>query len=274
MPVFNRLQHIVVAVKDLDAAAADWEKIFAFKATNRSEDAESRRVQFNVGGSWIALAEPVTEKGPLREFLETRGQGVCSAAVQVEDVETVVKRVQEQGASVHRDGSGRVSVDPQFTTGVRIELWPAGPQSDGPSLFKRFHHLVVATNGTAAAADAWHNLFSPQGAADPSRGSFTGQVTAGQAYFGLIDSEDHPEPVKKFLTEKGEGVYIVSVVDDNVVGTIQAVRERGGRIVGDENGGGQVFVHPVSTHGVLLEINDEEYTRNWVVDYGKAPNQR
>jgi hypothetical protein len=176
MTVFNKLQRVDVAVKDLDVATADWEQYFGTQAVRLGEDRYSRRVQFGVGDAWIALAEPLSERSPVWQFLHDRGQGVCAAAL--------------------------------------------------------------------------------------------------QAYFGLVDAADHPAPVAKFLKERGEGAYIVSVIDDEPERTVKAIRERGGRVVGDESGRGQLFVHPASTHGVLLEINDEEQTRHWAATYGDPPFDR
>lgn len=263
MAVFKMLQNIVVAVKDLQAATADWERCFSTKAVKTSEEAGSRQAQFNVGEAWIALAQPLKQRGALWEHLQTRGEGFYSVAVQVEDVKAAAKRAREHGGILEGEG-GPVSIDPRSTNGVRIELWPQGPKAAGPRLFRRFHHLVVASNGTQAAAAKWQSLFG-----DP--GSESSHLPAGQAYFGLVDGVDHPPPVAKFLKERGEGVFIVSVVDDTVTATVRAIREHGGRIIGNEEGGGQLFVHPATTHGILLEINDEGYTRSWVADYGKPP---
>ena len=271
MTVLEHLQHVVVAVKDVDAAAADWEKYFAIKAAASSEDSDSKQVRFNVGDGWVALAQPKSQHGYLWDFLQARGQGVCTAAVQVSDVDAVVRQVEERGASVQRDASGRPSVDPRSANGVRIELWPVGLRAEGPSLFRRFHHLVVATHGTQAAAGHWRRLFDDSSQPQRAEQGDVGHIPAGparKAYFGLVDGEDHPAPVLKFLNQRGEGVYIVSVVDDTVDETVLAIRERGARIVGDMEGKGQLFVHPGSTHGVLLEINDEQYSRNWTAEYG------
>jgi hypothetical protein len=274
MTVFNKLQRVDVAVKDLDVATADWEQYFGTQAVRLGEDRYSRRVQFGVGDAWIALAEPLSERSPVWQFLHDRGQGVCAAALQVDDVEAVAGMLVERGVSVELDeGSGCVSLDPAATNGIRVELWPEGVESEGRTLFKRFHHIVVATNGTQAAAENWHRLF------DADTGSeggdpHTSHIPAGQAYFGLVDAADHPAPVAKFLKERGEGAYIVSVIDDEPERTVKAIRERGGRVVGDESGRGQLFVHPASTHGVLLEINDEEQTRHWAATYGDPPFDR
>jgi len=271
--VFKRMHHIVIGVKDLDAAAADWAKHFATAGSNVLEQDGSRRVMFNGGATGIALAQPTSESGPLWDFLETKGQGIYAVALQVDNVDTVAKQAETQGANIgSANGASHVYIEPSSTSGVRLELWDEAPELEGSPIFARFHHLVVATTGTKAAAEKWHRFFDIHG-----KGTGKSMIPAapeGKEYFGLVDAADHPPPVKKFLDERGEGVYALSVVADDVEATVRGVKERGGRVLGDENGRGQLWIHPITTHGVLLEVNDEAYSRSWEADYGKPPFNR
>ncbi|MCL0101854.1 VOC family protein [Dehalococcoidia bacterium] len=271
--VFKSMNHIVVGVKDLDAAVNDWETYFATRGSAVIEQDDSRRVMFNGGSTGIALAQPIHDRGPLSEFIEGKGQGIYAVALEVDDVAAAADQARQRGAKVCDDDQGsHIYIDPISVSGVRLELWAEGASLQGPRLFSRLHHLVVATTDTETAAGKWHRFFDVEGHGNGK--SMIPAAGEGGEYFGLVDAADHPPPVKRFLDDRGEGVYALSVVSDDVEGVIRGVKGRGGRVLGDENGRGQLWVHPLTTHGVLLEVNDSEYSRSWEADYGKPPFNR
>lgn len=67
-------------------------------------------------------------------------------------------------------------------------------------------------------------------------------------------------PVLKFLNEKGEGLHHISLKVDSVAELVKALEAQGVRVVGKmppENPS-FAFVHPKSTHGVLIELTETE----------------
>ena len=65
-------------------------------------------------------------------------------------------------------------------------------------------------------------------------------------------------PIAKRLADRGEGVHLVAMKVDNLEKTLEALRAKGVRLVGDPGPGnpvrGQVFVHPSETGGVLTQL--------------------
>ena len=59
--------------------------------------------------------------------------------------------------------------------------------------------------------------------------------------------------VGKALAGRGEGMHTIAFEVDDVAATSAAMKEGGARLIGE--GGPQVFVHPKSTHGILLQLS-------------------
>lgn len=83
-----------------------------------------------------------------------------------------------------------------------------------------------------------------------------------QAFFPLADggflevvAPLSPEsPVGRALESRGEGIHTVAVAVDDLPGTIKKLQENGAQLIGAERPGGQVFIHPRSAHGVLVQL--------------------
>ena len=81
-----------------------------------------------------------------------------------------------------------------------------------------------------------------------------------QAFFNLPDGgfievvapTDADGPVARALDGRGEGIHTISFAVDDLAATAAAMKEAGAQLIGE--GGPQVFVHPKSTHGVLLQL--------------------
>ena len=82
-----------------------------------------------------------------------------------------------------------------------------------------------------------------------------------QAFFNLpnggfievVAPTDPNGAVGRALEGRGEGIHTVAFEVDDVAETAAAMREAGARLIGE--GGPQVFVHPKSTHGILLQLS-------------------
>ena len=84
-----------------------------------------------------------------------------------------------------------------------------------------------------------------------------------QAFFPLADGSfievvtpTNPNAaVGKALESRGEGIHSIVFKVDNVAQAASAMKARGVSLIGE--GGAQVFVHPKSSHGVLVQLTDK-----------------
>lgn len=127
----SRLEHVAIAVEDLDAAIAIFRAVLGLEASGR-ETVESEGVRvafFELGGPRIELLEPTSPESPVGRFLESRGPGIHHIAVSVAEIEAALARCREAGletvGEAPRPGAGgrRVAfIHPRSTGGTLLEL--------------------------------------------------------------------------------------------------------------------------------------------------------
>lgn len=82
-----------------------------------------------------------------------------------------------------------------------------------------------------------------------------------QAFFNLPDGSfievvapiNAESAVGQALDKRGEGIHTVAFAVDDLDAACAKLKAGGARLIGE--GGAQVFVHPKSTHGVLLQLS-------------------
>jgi methylmalonyl-CoA/ethylmalonyl-CoA epimerase len=130
MFVYN-IDHVAIAVHELDAALAEYER--KYKVTPISvetvPDQGVREAMIAIGGSHIQLLEPMGSDSAVGRFLERNGEGVHHIAFAVVDIDEALKHLASEGARLidtePRIGGGghRIAfVHPADLAGTLIEL--------------------------------------------------------------------------------------------------------------------------------------------------------
>jgi methylmalonyl-CoA epimerase len=97
--VFNRIDHIGVAVEDLDAALALYERDYAMTLVHR-ETVTAQGVEavlLDVGENHVELLAPTGPDTPVGKFLAKKGPGMHHVAYQVDDIESTLATLKEAG---------------------------------------------------------------------------------------------------------------------------------------------------------------------------------
>ena len=133
----RRLSHIGIAVRDLEAAVAVYERALGLPVSHR-ERLESEGIEaasFRLGEVEIELMQPLAEDTPVGRFLARRGEGVHHLAYEAEDVGAVLAEARAAGLetldSEPRPGLGgsRVAfIHPRSLNGVLTELVQPGEE--------------------------------------------------------------------------------------------------------------------------------------------------
>lgn len=127
----SRLEHVAVAVEDLDTAVSLYSALLGRPESARhSVDSEGVRVAFfDLGGVRLELMEATAEDTPVGKFLQRRGPGLHHIAIEVDDLEAALERCRRAGlltvGDAPRGGGGgrRVAfLHPKGTQGVLVEL--------------------------------------------------------------------------------------------------------------------------------------------------------
>jgi methylmalonyl-CoA/ethylmalonyl-CoA epimerase len=125
------IEHIGIAVKNLDEAIAYYENILGLKCY-KIEDVEDQKVKtafFKIGETKIELLESTTPDSPVGKFIEKRGEGIHHIAFAVDNLSEKLKKVEQKGIQlidkVPKKGAEGLDIaflHPKSTFGVLTEF--------------------------------------------------------------------------------------------------------------------------------------------------------
>jgi methylmalonyl-CoA/ethylmalonyl-CoA epimerase len=132
-PLFTAIDHVGVAVADLDEAIAYYRDTFGMRVVHEEVNQEQgvREAMIAVGesGSCIQLLAPLTPESTIAKFLDRSGPGVQQVAYRVSDVEAVAGTLRARGVRLLYDkpkngtaGSRVNFIHPKDAGGVLVEL--------------------------------------------------------------------------------------------------------------------------------------------------------
>ena len=78
----------------------------------------------------------------------------------------------------------------------------------------------------------------------------------GGGFIEVVAPIDADSAVGKALEGRGEGMHTIAFQVDDLSATCEAMKAAGVRLIGE--GAPQVFVHPKSTHGILLQLSEKK----------------
>jgi methylmalonyl-CoA/ethylmalonyl-CoA epimerase len=130
-PMVKKIDHIGIAVKDLDQALKFYEEVLGLKATG-TEVVEEQKVKvafLPTGDSEVELLESTSPDGPIAKFIERNGEGIQHIAFRVDNIEQKLAELKEKGVRLidekprYGAGGARIAfLHPKSTFGVLIEL--------------------------------------------------------------------------------------------------------------------------------------------------------
>ncbi len=127
----SHIEHIGIAVRDLGAAIAFYEKTLGLTCYHVEEvpDQNVRTAFFRVGKTKIELLESTSADGPVARFIEKRGEGIHHLAFAVDSVHAALEDVSAAGVQVidrePRPGAEGLDIaflHPHSTFGVLTEF--------------------------------------------------------------------------------------------------------------------------------------------------------
>jgi methylmalonyl-CoA/ethylmalonyl-CoA epimerase len=129
--VFETIDHIGIAVSDLESAVAfyrdNFEMVEAYRET--VSDLEVEAVLLDVGESHVELLSPLSQDSGVARFLQNRGDGLHHVAYRTSDIDAALDTVRATGLRLIDDRprtgirNSRVAfVHPEATGGVLTEL--------------------------------------------------------------------------------------------------------------------------------------------------------
>ena len=127
----NKIEHIGIAVKDLEKAGKTYETLLN-TLCYKTEKVASEGVEtafYEVGESKIELLGATRDDSPIAKFIEKRGEGIHHIAFLVKDIKAEMKRLEEEGYQLLNDKPKKGAdnklvafLHPKLANGVLVEL--------------------------------------------------------------------------------------------------------------------------------------------------------
>jgi methylmalonyl-CoA/ethylmalonyl-CoA epimerase len=129
--MFGKIDHIGVAVEDIDAALELYETSFEMTVAHR-ETVESQGVEavlLDVGEGHVELMRPLAHDTPIGKFLDRKGPKLHHVAYAVDDIDSTLEKLSAAGlelidskARIGIRGSRVAFIEPRSTGGVLTEI--------------------------------------------------------------------------------------------------------------------------------------------------------
>jgi methylmalonyl-CoA/ethylmalonyl-CoA epimerase len=139
-PLFTDIDHVGIAVPDLDAAIAFYETTYGMalvhEETNEEQGVREAMMAVGDSGSCVQLLAPLSPESTIAKFLGRNGPGLQQLAYRVEDLDAVCATLRERGLRLLYDTPKRGTSDsrvnfihPKDAGGVLVELVEPAPSS-------------------------------------------------------------------------------------------------------------------------------------------------
>ena len=128
--MFRGIDHVVIAVEDLQAGIEQYQAIFGVDVDRTGElpAAGFDNAFFSFDGVEVELVAPTNDTGPVGRKVERSGPGFYLMAMRVDDVDETVKGMRERGVRLIGDPgegnpvTGQVFAHPSATSGVLLQI--------------------------------------------------------------------------------------------------------------------------------------------------------
>jgi methylmalonyl-CoA/ethylmalonyl-CoA epimerase len=130
----------------------------------------------------------------------------------------------------------------------------------------KIDHLGIAVNSIAEAKKLFHDILGLKFEGTETvqeQKVTTAFFPVGDSEVELLESTAPDGPIAKYLEKRGEGIQHIAFRVDNLEEALTELKDKGIRLIDEKPrhgaGGAKIaFLHPKSTHGVLIELSERE----------------
>ena len=124
---FTGMHHMVVRVKDFDEGVTTWRDRFGLEL-DRIEQNDALGIKqafFNLAnGGFIEIVAPTNDDSAVGKAVASRGEGMHTMALEVEDIDATVKQLEENDVTLIGVGGPQVFIHPKSANGILVQLTP------------------------------------------------------------------------------------------------------------------------------------------------------
>jgi len=122
-------------------------------------------------------------------------------------------------------------------------------------------HIGIAVKSLAEALKVYDVLGLAASSYEDveDQGVRVAMLPIGESRIELLEPLHKDSPVERFMTKRGEGIHHIAIRVDDIEETLERFKKSGARLIDSAPRRGAhntrtAFIHPASTHGVLLEL--------------------
>jgi methylmalonyl-CoA epimerase len=126
----------------------------------------------------------------------------------------------------------------------------------------KIDHIGIAVKSLSAAVKVYEQAVGLKLAGYDEvddQGVRVAMLDIGESRIELLEPTRPDSPIEKFMTRRGEGLHHIAVRVDNIEQALERLKTAGVRLIDEKPKQGAhntriAFIHPASTHGVLMEL--------------------
>ena len=130
------------------------------------------------------------------------------------------------------------------------------------SNINRINHIAIIVEDLDLAIEFWKDAFGLE--LDhikevPDQEARVAFLPTGESKIELVEPSTHNSGVARYLQKRGPGMHHICFEVDDILDLLNQLKEKGVRLINespqiDSDGKKFAFIHPESTHGVLVEL--------------------
>jgi catechol 2,3-dioxygenase-like lactoylglutathione lyase family enzyme len=278
-----RVNHLSIAVRDLDAALAWFGRHFPIVMMHDrlpGHTGDYTWCDFFIGAFKLELIASAAPGSFVERFIAKRGEGLHHLSLEAPDFERVIATLERGGVRiVDRFESGpddkTAFISPRSAFGTLIQFWKAMDEEPprppiavhrygDTDVRVRVNHVSIAVRDIDATLAFFTRYFpveigvAPRVGYEPSFRFANFQLNGYKIELIAENPAHGPGFVDTFLEKRGEGFHHVSIDVDRLAPVLDALARDGARIVGHyhrpRDGRATAFVSPRSAFGVLIQF--------------------
>lgn len=271
--MLESLGGVILAVRDADVATKTFGALFdAQPIGTQHSDVLGADLTFLACGTKVVTVAAASGAGPTADHLEQWGEGLIAAVFETKDVAALGQRLASKSVG-YVDENDVLHLDLAKTFGLRMIVAPhLERESVGAiSFIYEVTHLV---QDWRSVSDFLTDIFGLDGA------KFSPISSDQYGYEGMLTLFDPPDKLDRievvfprdtskamgrFFVKRGEGPYMFFMETDDMPALRKRLKEAGARFAPEEEPEqrNSLFVHPSSTHGVLIGVSPKNLAWVW-----------
>jgi catechol 2,3-dioxygenase-like lactoylglutathione lyase family enzyme len=271
--MLEKLDGVMLAVRDAEVAANTFEKLFATEVlgTEKSDALNAGLTELACGVDIIRLAVPMGP-GPIHDHIDRWGEGIVGSVFAAHDPAGVAERVKSKGVEVMVDDVLTL-LDPEKTHGLLTMVVPA-VEHDPVGVMSFIYEVTHLVGDWQAVSAFWTDIFGLDGM------KFSPIKSDQYGYEGTLTLFDPPDKLDRievvyphdtekamgrFFVKRGESPYMFFIETDDMPTLREMLDAAGARYAPKEAPAqpNSLFVHPSATHGVLIGVSPKNLAWVW-----------